>query len=228
MQNKKSILCGILLLGLTLSGCSKKQVEVNVLATADLHSIVPESMVEYVDNERKKDKNLTVVDAGDFFDIKDLEMHKWFFGTKMLYGDEENKNLTSPREGEPPIVKNMHKLKYDAIVLGNHEFVSNNKSKLDKLISYYEKYNMTILSANTYKTNGDNYTEPYIIKELNTDEGTIRLGILGLTIKEVGKSSDKSRELKDLTGYKNELYMNDLVEDSKKWVKIMKEKKIQI
>lgn len=224
MKNKKRILCGILLLVLILSGCRKKQVDVNVLATTDLHSIVPESMVTYVDNERKKDKNLTVVDAGDFFDMKDPKMHKWFFGKKILTGDEENERLIPEREGEPPVVKNMYQLKYDAVVLGNHEFIANTKVTLDNLISYYEKYNMTILSANTYKTNGENYTEPYIIKELKTEEGTINLGILGLTIKEVGDSSDESRELKDLFGYENELYMNDLVEYAKKWVKIMKEK----
>lgn len=223
MRYKKKILGGCLLLTLILSGCSKKQVDVNVLATTDLHSLVPEAMVEYVDSEKKKDKNLTVVDAGDFFDIKDPKMHRWFRGVKFLTGEEENERLIPEREGEPPIVKNMYKLKYDAIVLGNHEFIANDKSKLDDLLAYYKKYNMPILSANTYKTNGENYTEPYIIKELKTDEGIIRLGILGLTIKEVGESGDESRELKDLPGYKNELYMNDLVEDAKKWTKVMKE-----
>jgi 2',3'-cyclic-nucleotide 2'-phosphodiesterase/3'-nucleotidase len=222
------MLCGFLILVLMLSGCSKKQVDINVLATTDLHSIVPESMLTYVDNERKKDKNLTVVDAGDFFDIKDPEMNKWFFGKKFLIGDEENERLIPEREGEPPLVKNMYQLKYDAVVLGNHEFISNTKVKLDNFISYFEKYNMAVLSANTYKTNGENYTQPYIIKKLNTEVGTINLGILGLTIKEVGDSSDKSRELKDLLGYENELYMNDLIEDAKKWVPKMKEDKADI
>lgn len=222
MKSKKGILCTCLLLGLTLSGCSKKQVDVNVLATTDLHSLVPESMVEYVDNERKKDKNLSVVDAGDFFDIKDPKMHRWFFGKQFLTGEEENERLIPEREGDPPIVKNMHQLKYDAVALGNHEFIANTKVELDNLISYYEKYNMPILSANTYKTNGESYTKPYVIKELKTEEGTIRLGILGLTIKEVG--DEGSRELKDLFGYEDKLYMNDLVEDAKKWVKTMKEK----
>lgn len=219
MQKKKRVLCGFLLLTLMLSGCSKKQIEVSVLATTDIHSIVPEEMVTYVDNERKKDENLTVVDAGDFFDIKDPEMNEWF-RTKELYND--NGELFS-REGEPPVVKNMYQLKYDAIVLGNHEFISNNKSTLDELVSHYEKYNMSILSANTYKTNGENYTEPYIIKELDTEHGTIKLGVLGLTIKQVGENLNGSRELKDIHAYKDKLYMNDLVEDAKKWVKVMKE-----
>lgn len=137
MKNKKGILCTCLLLGLTLSGCSKKQVDVNVLATTDLHSLVPKPMVEYVDNERKKDKNLSVVDAGDFFDIKDPKMHTWFFGKQILNGEEVNEKLLDEREGEPPVVKNMYQLKYDAVALGNHEFISNTKVELDKLILYY-------------------------------------------------------------------------------------------
>lgn len=218
MKRKKGILCASILLTLILSGCSKKQVDVNVLATTDLHSLVPQAMVDYVDSERKKDENITVVDAGDFFDIKDPKMQTWF-RSKELYDD---KGEVYSREGEPPVVKEMYKLKYDAIALGNHEFISNNKSTLDELISHYEKNNMPILSANTYKTNGDNYTKPYIIKELKTDEGTIKLGVLGLTIKEV--NDEGSRDLKDMPSYKNKLYMNDLVEDAQKWAKVMKEK----
>lgn len=218
MKRKKGILCASILLTLMLSGCSKKQVDVNVLATTDLHSLVPEAMVEYVDSERKKDANITVVDAGDFFDIKDPKMNRWF-RSKALYDDNE---IVYSRDGEPPVVKDMYQLKYDAIALGNHEFISNNKSTLDELISHYEKNNMPILSANTYKTDGDNYTKPYIIKELKTDEGTIKLGVLGLTIKEV--NDEGSRDLKDMPSYKNKLYMNDLVEDAQKWAKVMKEK----
>lgn len=222
MKNKKIILYLFLFSALMLLGFSKKQTEINVLATTDLHSLVPESMVHYVNKERKKDKNLTVVDAGDFFDIKDDKMNRWFFGVDALTSKKKNERLIPEREGEPPIVKDMYQLKYDAVVLGNHEFISNDKEELDDIISYYKKYKMPILSANTYKTNGDNYTKPYIIKKIETDEGTIKLGILGLTIKEV--DDEGSGELKDLIGYENKLYMNDLVKDAKKWTKVMKEK----
>lgn len=222
MKNKKIILFLFLFSALMLLGFSKKQLEINILATTDLHSLVPESMVHYVNKERKKDKNLTVVDAGDFFDIKDDKMNRWFFGVDALTGKKKNERLIPEREGEPPIVKDMYQLKYDAVVLGNHEFISNDKKELDDIISYYKKYKMPILSANTYKANGDNYTKPYIIKKVETDEGTIKLGILGLTIKEV--DDEGSGELKDLIGYENKLYMNDLVKDAKKWTKVMKEK----
>lgn len=127
---------------------------------------------------------------------------------------------------------------YDAVVLGNHEFICNDKKSLDYMISDFEKQGIDVLSANTYKKNGENYTKPYIIKDIKTPEGTVKLGILGLTIKEVGEKYDyvenvglvkaKSRELKDMYGYDGQLYMNDLVTDAKKWVKQMKEDKADI
>ncbi|CEH33856.1 Ser/Thr phosphatase protein [Romboutsia lituseburensis] len=88
-----------------------------------------------------------------------------------------------------------------------------------------------MLSANTYNKDGSNYVKPYIIKKVKTPEGEVNLGILGLTIKEVGESKywdeesgklvkAKSLELKDQPGFED-LYMNDLVEDAKKYVKDM-------
>ena len=91
------------------------------------------------------------------------------------------------------------------------------------MVSDFEKYNLDILSANTYKRDNANYVKPYTIKEIETEYGNLNLGILGLTIKEVGESIDESRELKDMPQYNEELYINDLVDEAKKWVKIMQE-----
>lgn len=68
MKNK--IIIGItFLFTLLMSGCvSKQTAEINVLATTDLHGVIPYELTSYVKEERKKDKNLTLVDAGDFFD----------------------------------------------------------------------------------------------------------------------------------------------------------------
>jgi hypothetical protein len=152
----------------------------------------------------------------------------------------ENKNIN--KYVEVPIAEEMKKVGYDAVVLGNHEFVSNNKFYLDNMISDFEKQGLKVLSANTYRKDGESYTDPYIIKDIQTSNGTLKLGILGLTIKEVGDSKDwvddgtqygkfvesKSRELKDQPEYKGKLYMNDLVEDANKWVGKMKEDKADI
>ena len=230
MKNK-IIVGAIFLSTLIISGCtSTKTAEINVLATTDLHGNIPYELTSYVSNERKKDKNITVVDAGDFFDSGvaiGSSMDKYFKDRSDCNANNTEKYI------EAPIAKDMKDVGYDAVVLGNHEFVSNNKFHLDNMISDFEKQNINVLSANTYKKNGDSYTKPYIIKEINTPEGTVKLGILGLTIKEVGESKEwvgdkfvpaKSLELKDQKQYNGELYMNDLVEDAKKWVKVMKEK----
>lgn len=240
MKNKIITLVTLIFLILSVSGCgilatAGQGTEINILATADLHSLIPGELVSFVESERKKDDNLILVDAGDFFDGQSEQMHVWFTGEKLVEVSSDGiprfETVAKEREGEAPIVKEMGQLMYDALVLGNHEFVANNKETLDTLISDFEKHNMTILSANTYNSDGSNYTKPYIIKEIQTDEGNINLGILGLTIKEVGEGYDwteeglkpaDSRELEDLEGYTGKLYIKDLVQDAKKWVDIIK------
>ncbi len=216
-----------------ISGCSTEKEEINILATTDLHGEIPYELSSYVNDEFKKDKYLTLVDAGDFFEsVSTSDMGKYF---NKRY---ENKN----KYVEIPIAKDMKKVGYDAVVLGNHEFVSNNKFHLDNMISDFEKQGIKVLSANTYKKNGESYTDPYIIKDIPTSSGIVKLGILGLTIKEVGEREsridnetrdgkivkNKSRELKDQPQYNGELYMNDLVKDANKWVDKMKKDKADI
>ena len=234
MRNK--IIIGITFsLVLLMSGCASKQTaEINVLATTDLHGVIPYELTSYVKEERKKDKNLTLVDAGDFFDSGEVfgSSMDSYFSARYKDGDNNTESYI-----ETPLSKDMKEVGYDVAVLGNHEFISNNKFYLDNMISDFEKQKINILSANTYKKNGDSYTKPYIIKNINTPEGNVKLGILGLTIKEVGERKQwkdgklvdsKSLELKDQEGYNGELYMNDLVEDAKKWVSIMEKEKPDI
>jgi 2',3'-cyclic-nucleotide 2'-phosphodiesterase/3'-nucleotidase len=231
---------------LSVSGCgtnatAEHDAEVYILATADTHSIIPNELVSFVESERKKDDNLILVDAGDFFDIKSEQMQVWFSGEKVVDVSSDGiptfETVANEREGEAPIVREMAELKYDAAVLGNHEFVANNKETLDTLISDFEERNLIILSANTYNSDGSNYTKPYIIKEIQTDEGNINVGILGLTLKEVGERYDwteeglkpaDSRELEDMKGYEGKLYMEDLIQDAEKWVDIMKQENADI
>lgn len=229
-MNKK-IFGGLLITSMLLiSGCtSTKTTDVNILATTDLHGVLPNELSEYVANEKKKDKNITLVDAGDFYDSEfgvSGDMEKFFEQT----GKDRLENNIQYRD--MPLAKEMKDIGYDTVTLGNHEFLGS-KKELDNMITSFEKQGVSVLSANTYKSNGESYTKPYVIKEVETPEGTVKLGILGLTIKEVGESKywdgeklveNKSLELKDQAGFKGELYMTDLVEDAKKWVKVMKEK----
>ncbi|EPZ58823.1 putative membrane-associated nucleotidase [[Clostridium] sordellii ATCC 9714] len=69
------------------------------------------------------------------------------------------------------------------------------------------------------------------MKTVPTSKGTVKVGILGLTIKEIdqryetllnGEEKIVTYELKDLKGINGSLYMNDLVEEAKYWVPVMK------
>ena len=235
MKSKKILgILGIivpLLPVIMLTGCTEtKNTQISILATTDLHGSVPYHMVEYINKEREKDPNITLVDAGDFADRDgDGQMEKYYQEIR-----NKSKKGYEDKYVEFPLANDMQAVGYDSVVLGNHEFISNNRFHLDNMISDFEKNDIDVLSANTYKENGESYTKPYTIKEIEVDGEVIKLGILGLTIKEVGEGTDmdengdraeaKSRELKDEPAYEGKLYMNDLVEDAKKWVKIMEEK----
>ena len=210
-----------------------KDTEIKILGTGDLHSILTDSMVSYVNEEREKNKNLLMVDAGDFYGTQSREMWEWSSGKKLINikrnGRAEYDDIIKSSKDEVPIVKDMAKLKYDAVVLGDNEFVSNDKQSLDKLVSDFKNNNMPLVSANIYEQSGENYVQPYVMKNIKTDEGNVKVGILGLTIKEVGETlgledfekDKKARELGEQADYKGKLYANDLVEDAKKWIKVM-------
>ncbi len=53
-------------------------------------------------------------------------------------GRAEYDDIIKNSKDEVPIVKDMAKLKYDAVVLGDNEFVSNDKQSLDKLVSDFK------------------------------------------------------------------------------------------
>lgn len=216
----------LLLIGILAGWTETKSTQISVFATTDLHGAVPYNMVEYIKKERENDTNISLVDAGDFLDMDRVggAMDKYF-------QDKLSKKQTEIVEFgneyvEFPLANDMKEVGYDAVVLGNHEFMSNNKFHLDNMIYDFEKNNINVLSANTYKENDESYTKSYTIKQIDTKYGKVKLGILGLTIKEVndGEPEDEKRDLKDMDSYAGKLYMNDLVEDAKKWTKIMEEK----
>lgn len=231
---KKRIL--IALLGafvLLIVGCkTTKSIEINILATTDLHGYLPYELTSYIKNEKFKDKNTLLVDAGDFLSVgKSGPSMSKYFDTKNSYDEYDTKYL------ETPIVKEMKEIGYDAIVLGNHEFIENNKAQLDHMVSDFKKYDIDLLSANTYEKSGENYISPYVIKNISTSRGNFKLGILGLTIQEVGQTYETvknenikptSEGLKDFQGYNGSLYMGDLVKDAKKWVNVMKKENVDI
>lgn len=195
-----------------------KEANITVLATADLHGDIPDKLAEYIQDEKKKDENLILVDAGDFYDMQNSqEMRQW----STIY----NLNPEHPRR-MPPIVHKMDEMGYDAVVLGNHEFVANDMTSLNELVLDFNDCSIPVLSANLYTTKSaypHHYVNPYIIKEIETEQGIVKVGILGLTIKEVGES-DGPQELKDLPQYGGSLELTDIVKEAneKMWVECMK------
>ncbi|MEG2985735.1 MAG: metallophosphoesterase, partial [Peptostreptococcaceae bacterium] len=199
----------LLLIGILAGWTETKSTQISVLATTDLHGAVPYNMAEYIKKERENDPNISLVDAGDFLDMDRVggAMDKYF-------QDKLSKKQTEIVEFgneyvEFPLANDMKEVGYDAVVLGNHEFMSNNKFHLDNMIYDFEKNNINVLSANTYKENDESYTKSYTIKQIDTKYGKVKLGILGLTIKEVneGESEDEKRDLKDMDSYAGKLYM---------------------
>ncbi|HHW42159.1 MAG TPA: hypothetical protein GXX19_13680 [Syntrophomonadaceae bacterium] len=199
-----------------------REVRITVLATADLHGGVPVKLAEYVQAEKRKDKDVILVDAGDFYDgdngdPSSIAMRQWF----QIYAF--NPGL---QRRTPPIVSAMAGLGYDAVVLGNHEFVANDRDSLGELLLDFTDYSIPVLSANLYTHLGSykvNYITPYIIKNVETDQGVVKVGILGLTIKEVGEAQGQ-RELMDLPQYQGALELTDIVQEvnSKKWPEAMR------
>lgn len=84
-----------------------------------------------------------------------------------------------------------------------------------------------VLSANIYDESGENYVKPYIIHNVETREGNIKVGVLGLTTtdkdeEDLSNSSlskdSKTSKIPEETG---KLYTNNLVKDASEWVKVM-------
>jgi 2',3'-cyclic-nucleotide 2'-phosphodiesterase/3'-nucleotidase len=185
-----------------------------ILETSDIHgSILP---INYANNEvyergmsklstiirreREINENLILIDNGDILQ-----------GTPLTYYYAK---IDSNRSN--PIINTLNYLKYDASVIGNHEFNYGRKILQDAM----NESNFPWLSANiTNKdTNEPVFGKPYIIKEL--DMG-IRVGILGLTTKYI-PNWENPNVIMDLN-------FLDVVEVAKKWVAFLrKEEKVDI
>lgn len=153
---------------------SKSTCELILLATSDLHGfILPRSYadqrevgyglarVSSIIKQLRQDHPYTLlIDNGDCLQ-----------GTPLTY---YHAKVNSKRPN--PVIACMNKLRYDAAVLGNHEF----NYGLPYLQQAVDASAFPWLSANTLdETTGQPlFREPYIIKQL--DNG-LRVGILGLT-----------------------------------------------
>ncbi|ADL69813.1 5'-Nucleotidase domain protein [Thermoanaerobacterium thermosaccharolyticum DSM 571] len=186
---------------------ASNETTITVLATSDVHgNLVPwdyssakeanqglSKVAGYVDQVRSENPNVVLVDNGDTIQGTPLSYYYDKIDTKSEY----------------PMAKAMGAMHYDTWTLGNHEF-NYGLDVLNRVIADMEKENIHVLSANTYKDDGTNFVEPYYIKTITTPMGDVKVGILGLTTKEIPSWEDKSH----YAGLK----FNDLVEEANKWV----------
>ena len=170
MQNKFSFRSKLLIVLFLLISIFSfgKEVKIIFLETSDLHGRLfsYDYAIDQVDNssgltkaatiiktERSQNKNVILIDNGDTVQDNSAEL----FNNMAIH----------------PMISALNDLKYDAWILGNHEF-NFEKSFLDRNVKAFKG---KVLSANIIKDNGKNYVLPYIIKNV---EG-VRIAIIGIT-----------------------------------------------
>jgi 2',3'-cyclic-nucleotide 2'-phosphodiesterase/3'-nucleotidase len=160
-------------------------VTITILATTDVHGhIMPHDyftakpaerglagLAAHIAAVRKENPNTLLVDCGDTIQGSPLEavfQHYRRTGKLPL-------NLAFP--GEPfradPMMLVMNHLRYDAMVLGNHEF----NFGLKNLNAARAEAAFPWLSANTVASDGARPFEPYIVKSLSG----VKVAVLGIT-----------------------------------------------
>ncbi|KYD10345.1 2',3'-cyclic-nucleotide 2'-phosphodiesterase [Caldibacillus debilis] len=139
---------------------------------------------------RRKEKNVLLIDNGDNIQGTPLTYHY----VKFMSGEMN------------PVVKVMNHLRYDAAVVGNHEF-NYGMEVLERAVGQSD---FPWLSANLLdKGTGEPYFgKPYIIKLF---EGGLKVAVLGLTTHYI-PNWEKPEHIRSLR-------FEDTVESAKRWVK---------
>lgn len=179
-----------------------------ILETSDVHgNILPinyannesaecgiSKLATIIKRERVINENIILIDNGDILQ-----------GTPLTYYYAKIDNKKSN-----PIIDTLNYLKYDAGVIGNHEF-NYGREILHNAIKQSE---FPWLSANILDkdTKEPFCGKPYIIKEF---EMGIKVGVLGLTTKYI-PNWENPDIISDLSFF-------DVVKSAKKWVKILKQ-----
>lgn len=186
-----------------------KETKLTILGTSDMHGNLTSwsyeaskdyensgfaRMATLVKETKSENPNTLVIDNGDTIQ-----------GT-ILTDDLYNSDLSKPN----PMIDMMNFIGYDSMTLGNHEF-NFGTALIEKLV---KEATFPILSANTYvKATGENFVEPYVIKEVDG----VKVGILGLTVPSIPRWDANKQGVKDLE-------FKHMADEAEKYVKILKEK----
>lgn len=140
-----------------------------VLHTNDIHGNVSDDgksvigfakFATYVQEERKENDNLLVLDAGDMF--QGLPYANISKGSSII-----------------PLA---NAVGYDAMTVGNHEFDFGSENLFKNIVT---NVNFPVIAANIYADNGTRVLEPYMIKEVDG----VKVGIIGMTTEETAFKS---------------------------------------
>ncbi len=191
-----------------------------VLGTSDLHGQLMgynyftkaaasgmTRLAPLVAGERAKYPNNILVDAGD--EIQ---------GTPLVYNYNVNdKTWINDSTKTYPMIAAFNYLKYDALVLGNHEF-NFGLGILGPVIDKASAANIPYLSANTIDTTTNqtwSKVKPYTIKTFKDPDGNdFKVGILGLTTPAIPNWESPQ----NYAGLK----FSDIVTEGSKWVQYLK------
>lgn len=258
----KYIVTSLMILATVLCGASlnRETYEViDVYYTADLHSHFTKNLKQYLSNIDRGESLL--LDGGDMTDIQTPDDSEWASGSKIMGLTKVGHAIISeqfeePSTGTAPVVNDMINAKYDAAIIGNHEFYGGHED-LKKLVASLNNGNVDVLSANTYydketlskaggtedvqnmeddgnvDRNGIRLTEPYVIKNINTKKGNVKVGIIGVTTNTINDVKElvngkliKTDEilLQSNPEYKGKMHMTDMVEESIRVAKELKAK----
>ncbi len=197
-------------LAIVLTSCQpKSSTTITILTTTDLHGWVLnwdyakdaeepryglERVATVIDSIRRHHPNAILMDAGD-----------WLQGNPFAGYFAE----VATDSKDYPLLRTADMLKYDAFVLGNHEF-NYGIEYLNKRIS---QSRTPVISANIYHHGTDStaYT-PYIVKDVDG----FTVGIVGLTTPGV--------MVWDRTHVEGRIEVRDALSEARKWVELLKNK----
>ncbi|MEL7656969.1 MAG: 5'-nucleotidase C-terminal domain-containing protein, partial [Bacillota bacterium] len=186
---------------------------ISVVATSDVHGNVLNfdygtnaapskaqglaKVSTYVKGLRAANPNVMLIDNGDTIQGTPLVYYYNMIDKTTLY----------------PMAAVMGAMKYDSWTLGNHEF-NYGLENLNRIMTNAKAQGISILSANTYQSDDTNFVEPYTMKSFNINGKTVTVAVIGLTTKTVPSWEDPAH-------YAG-LHFNDLVDEAKKWVPIVR------
>ena len=180
---------------------------VPILSTNDLHGgIFP---TKYSDSNKNR---FSYGGANYLYSYKQILKEEW--GDRLIWidGGDQFQGTMECMLSDCLIMRDFYnKAGLQGIALGNHDF----DYGIDYLKNYIETLNFPLIVSNIKENQSGKYlheiwknTIPYKIFEIKADQGTIKIGVIGLATKTSGSQTST-----DLTG----LTFTDYVEETKKW-----------